>query len=310
MKATPLVLSAATAAGATKNCSILTIASLLPSNSTVFYANHYPAYYNFTPPAADNYGVATSPTGIQAYELPLAACVAQANITLPNNTQHSVGIILLDEYLGHEGNNGSFGYHNEQALQNWGHAALHDAVVNGKTVTEGYYEQNISYSYYRGCSAGGKQGLKEVQACPDDFDGVIAGSPAWWTTHQQLWNVMKAVASEMVKQCDPQDGVVDSIIQNPFGCVFDITTLTCNGTQANTSCLTSPQIRTFNKLFNPWVEANDTYIFPGFTLGTEVGSPSIDSTFMTYIQFMLQLGGDWTYEDWNSEESLSLSQTH
>ncbi|KNG90989.1 hypothetical protein ANOM_000681 [Aspergillus nomiae NRRL 13137] len=292
---------------AAKNCTVARLTELLPENSTVFYANDYPAHYNFTPPVSLNYGSTSSPRGISAYELPVAACIAQANITLPNNTQHSVGFVLPDDWNGRflaNGNgefSGSIGWDaivSLLALQNWGHVALHNAV-----------------------------GLKEVEEYPEDFDGVIAGAPAWWTSHQQLWNVltaiwnlpetadyhvtsdqMSAVAAEILKQCDPQDGVKDNILQNPFGCVLDITTLACNSTSSNDTCLTSPQIGTVNKLFNPWVDANDTFVFPGYTLGTEVGAPSLDADFVTYIQYMLQLGGDWTWEDWNSQELIALSE--
>jgi feruloyl esterase len=64
---------------------------------------------------------------------------------------------------------------------------------------------------------------------------------------------------------------------------------------------------TVNKLFNPWVETNDTLIFPGYTLGTEVGAPSLSADFVTYIQYMLQIGGEWTWKDWNSKELIALS---
>lgn len=356
MKSAVLLLGTAALADAlspARNCSVANIAAFLPKNATVFYADHYTKGANFTPPTDLNYGITTSPMGVSAYELPVAGCVAQANITLPNNTQHSVGMVLPDDWngrfmavgngefsgsvgwsaiintmwygfasfstdTGHEGNNGSFGYHNEAALENWGYRALHNAVVNGKKVTKGYYNQDIAYSYYRGCSAGGKQGFKEVQEFPEDFDGVIAGAPAWWMTHQQLWNVltgiwnmpetadyhvtadqMSAVAKEVLRQCDAQDGVVDNILMNPLGCVFRLETLGCNGT--NATCLTEPQMGTVKKLFSPWIEANDTFVFPGYTLGTEVGSPSISSTFVTYIQYMLQVGGDWEWEDWNPD---------
>ncbi|OJK03023.1 hypothetical protein ASPACDRAFT_40338 [Aspergillus aculeatus ATCC 16872] len=310
MKSPAIILGTAALAGAlspARNCSVTSISAFLPKNATVYYAEHYAQGANFTPPADLNYGSTT-----------MAGCIAQANFTLPNNTQHSVGMVLPDDWngrfmavgngefsgsvgwsaiintmwygfasfstdTGHEGNNGSFGYHNEAALANWGYRALHNAVVNGKKVTRGYYNHDIAYSYYRGCSAAGKQGFKEVQMFPDDFDGVIAGAPAWWMTHQQLWNV---------------DGVVDNILQNPLGCVFRPETLSCGAT-SNSTCLTQAQITTVKKLFSPWIEANDTYVFPGYTLGTEVGSPSISSTFVTYIQYMLQVGGEWTWEDWN-----------
>ena len=38
-------------------------------------------------------------------------------------------------------------------------------------------------------STGGRQGLKELQLHPDSFDGVLAGAPAWWTSHLQPWTV-------------------------------------------------------------------------------------------------------------------------
>ncbi|PWY86460.1 tannase and feruloyl esterase [Aspergillus sclerotioniger CBS 115572] len=356
MKSATLLLAAAGVVAAKKNCSVESISQFLPKNSTVFYANHYAKGANFTPPIDLNYGLTSIPSGADTvYEVPLAGCVAQANISLPNNTQHSVGFVLPDDWngrfmavgngefsgsvgwsaimntmwygfasvstdTGHEGNNGSFGYHNEVALANWGYRALHDAVVNGKKVTEGYYEDDISYSYYRGCSAGGKQGFKEVEMFPEDFDGVIAGAPAWWTSHQQLWNVltaiwnlpetadyhvsdaqMTAVQDEILKQCDPQDGLKDNILQNPLGCVFDPVPVMCNSTSSNDTCVTPAQLVTVNKLFSPWIEANDTFVFPGYTLGTEVGAPSLSDDFVTYIQYMLQIGGDWTWEDWNPD---------
>ncbi|KAL4939590.1 tannase and feruloyl esterase-domain-containing protein [Aspergillus oleicola] len=135
---------------------------------------------------------------------------------LPEDTQHSVWIILLDEWngrlmatgngeffgtwsgfaavssdLGHEGNNGSFAYHNDASLYNCGWHALHDAVVNDKIA---------------GCSAGGKQGLTEVEMFPDDFDG--------------LWVVATALNDEVLSQFDPQDGVTDNIIMGPRRCIF------------------------------------------------------------------------------------------
>jgi feruloyl esterase len=55
----------------------------------------------------------------------------------------------------------------------------------GKKFTESYYNSAIQYSYYAGCSTGGRQGLKEIQMFPEDFDGVLVGAPAWWVIHLQ-----------------------------------------------------------------------------------------------------------------------------
>lgn len=62
---------------------------------------------------------------------------------------------------------------------------MHGSVVLAKEVTEAYYSCKPKFNYYSGCSTGGRQGLKEVEMYPEDFDGVLAGSPAWWTSHLQ-----------------------------------------------------------------------------------------------------------------------------
>lgn len=102
------------------------------------------------------------------------------------------------------------------------------------------------YSYYSGRSTGGRQGLKEAEMFPDDFDGIVAECPAWWTTHLQLWNMkvglynlpttapyhippalFPVIGAAVLEQCDPQDGLVDNIISDPARRDFHPETLLC-----------------------------------------------------------------------------------
>jgi hypothetical protein len=55
--------------------------------------------------------------------------------------------------------------------------AIHETVVKAKALTAAYYGAIPRYSYWKGSSFGGKQGLKEVQSYAADFDGVIVGAP-------------------------------------------------------------------------------------------------------------------------------------
>lgn len=71
----------------------------------------------------------------------------------------------------------------------FGYRAMHGSIVMAKQVIEAYYGCKPEYNYYSGCSTGGRQGLKDIELYPEDFDGVIAGSPAWWTSHLQTWTV-------------------------------------------------------------------------------------------------------------------------
>ncbi len=83
----------------------------------------------------------------------------------------------------------SWAYNALEKVANWGYRALHGSIVLAKDVIKVYYGKAPTYSYYSGCSTGGRQGLKEAEMFPEDFDGIVAGAPAWWTTHLQLWNM-------------------------------------------------------------------------------------------------------------------------
>lgn len=168
---------------------------------------------------------------------------------------------------------------------------MHDTVLKGKAVSQGYHGTNISYSYYRGCCAGGKQGPKEVEMFPNDFDGVVAGAPAWWTTHLNLWNMIVGIwnlpansshyippsmstylADEVIRQCDAQDGVTDGIVMDPLACKFNTTKPLCPvGATDKTTCFNSDQIAIFNKLHSGWIEAGQFIFLPSHWAVNGVG---------------------------------------
>jgi feruloyl esterase len=178
-------------------------------------------------------------------------------------------------------------------LSLWGGVALHTSVVLGKQVIAGYYGSNATYSYYSACSGGGRQGLKEVQAYTEDFDGVIAGAAPWLLSHLHPWAVHVGMpnlladpadtvsdahfaqfAAEVVRQCDPQDGHVDQVVSDPYGCQFDYTTLLCNATFSNTSvCFTTGQLDVLKATYADWTDIanNNSLIWPSL-------SPSADAT--------------------------------
>ncbi|PTH90367.1 hypothetical protein C9J60_05340 [Streptomyces sp. A244] len=56
--------------------------------------------------------------------------------------------------------------------------ALHETTVKGKAVTQAFSGKSPTYSYWNGCSNGGREGLQEAQAQPRDYDGILAGAPA------------------------------------------------------------------------------------------------------------------------------------
>lgn len=73
----------------------------------------------------------------------------------------------------------SWAYHEPEKQIDFGYRAMHGSVVLAKKLVEAFYGCGIEFNYYSGCSTGGRQGLKEVEMYPEDFDGVLAGAPAW-----------------------------------------------------------------------------------------------------------------------------------
>jgi feruloyl esterase len=205
---------------------------------------------------------------------------------------------------------------NPESVTDWGWRAMHGSIVIAKQLTKAYYGTTPQFNYYSGCSTGGRQGLKEAEEFPDDFDGVLAGAPAWWTNRLQLWNgkvrtynapvnsahhipesLFSVIGDEVLRQCDPQDGVVDRIIQDPWRCDLRLETLLCNTTNpAAGSCLSGDQFGTLYHIYNDWIETNQTFIFPHLLHGSEAqwsvlinnGTPVSLGT--DYIQYFLGLG--------------------
>lgn len=148
-------------------------------------------------------------------------------------------------------------------LKDYAYKATNDMAVIGKQVTQSYYGKAPSYSYFSGCSGGGRQGLVMAQDYPDAFDGVLAISPAihletfipagYWAIQLMHQNgvypspcEVKTFTAAAVKACDTMDGVEDGIISSPSLCNvqahhFVGQNYTCNGTQ-HTLTATSAEI--------------------------------------------------------------------
>lgn len=72
----------------------------------------------------------------------------------------------------------SEGNTNWPALSDFASVAIAEAAVLGKMATEMYFGSTPKYSYWNGCSTGGRQGLMMAQQYPEHFDGIVAGAPA------------------------------------------------------------------------------------------------------------------------------------
>ena len=197
------------------------------------------------------------------------------------------GSVAFSTDTGHSSGpgNATWALKNDDALINWGERAMHESIVAAKAVVHDYYSDQISYSYYMACSGGGRQGFKEAQEFPDDFDGYAIGHPPWLLTHLHPWaayvgvvNLPNTSASHIPEDilgnltqrvtdiCDPQDGVTDNIVMTPWTCDFDSSQLLCqNSTEQY--CLTPEQKPTFDAIWSDWKDQNGTVISPSLMFG-------------------------------------------
>src|SRR5688572_22680999 len=189
---------------------------------------------------------------------------------------------------GHQGGAGPW-LQNPEKLADWGYRAVHEMAAASKSLINAFYGEPAKFSYFTGCSAGGRQALKAAQRYPTDFDGIVAGSPGLdWTGRAagavrmaQIYESdparkvpaekYAAINAAVMKQCDALDGVTDGVLENPMACKFDPGVLQCPstslgagpstslGTGPSTSlgtgnadanaCLTGPEVETVRALY-------------------------------------------------------------
>lgn len=189
---------------------------------------------------------------------------------------------------GHRGGSASFALGHPEKVIDFGYRAVHEMTVKAKAVIAAYYGRSPRFSYWNGCSTGGRQGLKEAQRFPEDFDGILAGAPANYETHLHAWSVAVSMAAIQGNQnilspgklplihqavlaaCDALDGVKDGLLNDPRRCRFDPATLLCSGADSE-NCLTAAQVQAVKKIYAPLKTRAGALIFPSFALGSELG---------------------------------------
>ena len=193
---------------------------------------------------------------------------------------------------GHKGGNANFATGHPEKLVDFAYRAVHESTVKSKAILTTFYDRAPKFSYWNGCSTGGRQGLMEAQRYPEDFDAIVAGAPANYQTHLHAWDlsvtvpVLKdpaavvsaakatALNKAVIAACDANDGVKDGLLNNPRQCKFDPSTLLCKAGDAD-SCLTPPQLEAVKRMYAPARTKSGEIVFPGKEPGSETGWTAI-----------------------------------
>jgi hypothetical protein len=180
-------------------------------------------------------------------------------------------------------------------------------TVAAKAITREFYGRAPRYSYFNGCSTGGRQGLSEAQRFPGDYDGILSGAPAinWPKLHvEQLWGhvVMleaknfvppckfEAATDAAIDACDPADGVRDGVIDDPTQCAFDPKTL-IGSTPDGCGAFTEADADVIRSIWHGPVRRTGARLWYGLPRGASFALSATGGTPLTGRPFQITL--DW-----------------
>lgn len=229
---------------------------------------------------------------------------------------------------GHVGGSGRFALDHPEKLIDFGWRSEHEMTVQAKAIIRAFYGSAPRLSYWNGCSTGGRQGLKEAQKFPADYDGIIAGAPANRTAIG-LWiafAVLKDPAGYIppskyplihraaLNACDAVDGLRDGLIDDPRRCKFDPGVLLCQGAESD-SCLTAPQVEAARKIYTAVTnsrtgqEVSPSYV-PGTELGWAIFGKGPEPPALTWDQYRYVVFKDpnWDWRTFDFNQDLARSE--
>jgi hypothetical protein len=180
----------------------------------------------------------------------------------------------------------------QQAFLDFADQANAEVAGIAKRIISAYYAKSTAYSYFVGCSTGGREGMILSQRFPTTFNGIVVGDPAMRTGLSNLavgqWFPVaynQAAAKDasgkpaidklftdadrrlfmdaLMKKCDALDGVKDGMIFDPLGCHFDPEEIACKSGQTE-SCMAPEKVAAIKKAFAGPTNAYGTQVYPGF----------------------------------------------
>ena len=215
----------------------------------------------------------------------LAGCIQYPDLAYGSR----MGFAVVGANNGHNGTSGLPFYKSPEVVKDFAWRSVHKSTEIGKKITKQFYKRTPKKSYWLGCSTGGRQGFKEAQDFPEDFDGIVAGAPAFdfigllawsgWTSvtagldkddpafiTPSLWQM---IHDDVLKQCDALDGAKDGLIEDPSHCHPDYSHLLCTSTSITGNCLSIEQLFRLRSIFQPLTDQKGELLYPAPYPGAE-----------------------------------------
>ena len=238
--------------------------------------------------------------GLNGVLLPAVGAVG----TFPSALARGFAVVSTDS--GHRGKNAidsRFGV-DQQAKLDFAYQAVARTTSQAKSLVARFYGQKPDYSYYMGCSTGGREAMLAAQRLPLEFDGVVAGNPSYNLTRvavNQVWSLqnvtriapkdasgkpdlsrafndeqLKAASEAVLKQCDALDGLRDGMINDFQACHFDPKSLVCGtrGAPAAGQCLSDAQAGALKAIFSGARNSHGDALYGTFPYDTGIAGPA------------------------------------
>jgi hypothetical protein len=214
----------------------------------------------------------------------------------------SRGYAVVSTDGGHQARNpadASFGS-DPEALADYQYRSTDRVAMVAKKIVTQYYGRLPQHSYMVGCSNGGREAMIASQRYPNDFDGIVAGDPAFDLTRAAIaeaWasarfaeiaprdangipqlhlalsdSDSKLLSTAILKKCDSLDGLTDGLIENPEACRFDPAALQCKA-EKNDSCLSLGQVHAIQQTFAGPKSSAGAALYSDWPYDAGIGAP-------------------------------------
>jgi feruloyl esterase len=240
-----------------------------------------------------------------------------------------VGYATASTDTGHKGPNAEFAPGHPEKMIDYGYRAVHEMTLTAKLIINARYGRAQQYSYWNGCSTGGRQGLQEAQMYPADYDGIIAGAPASYLLHLNAWDMKTALINQkdeahlvpanklallhraVLEKCDALDGVKDGLLNDPRACTFDPSTLLCKSSET-ASCVTAAQLESVSAMYAPAERKDGTVIYPGMPFGgeqlwTRMFDPNPFGVALNTFRYAVHESAAWDWHSFDLDADVALA---
>lgn len=257
----------------------------------------------------------------------MARALDNSNVTAATDTGHFA-----------DGMDASWALHHPEKIADYGWRGIHQMTAQAKAIIAAYYATPAEHSYFTACSDGGREALMEAQRFSDDYDGILAGAPAYnWTTLLTSAAIgMQTLLSDsasyipasdaplihraILAQCDKLDNLKDALIADPRACHFDAARITCK-TGHSQGCLTATQVKALTTLLSER-KVGDTTIppilpaggeldpngWPSWIMGAERGKSAMAGFGHGYFANMVYSDPKWDFRTFDPAAGLAAAR--